>query len=174
MGTYETVMLVGDSMIEYCDWQQEFTDRKMINLGRSGETVAELLHRLPYIVRRSPAPDLILVMIGTNNVAMEDFSFGPTYQEILQLFGKAYPAAVLVVNSLLPMALPYLAPDTVPRINVSLREIAQGHNARYLDVWREMTTPAGHPLPNVLADEVHLTGNGYRIWAAALKGLLGS
>ena len=169
---WRDLMLVGDSMIEFFDWQERFPDHQVNNLGRSGESVEELLVRAPQIVERFAAPDLVLVMIGTNNVAMENFTFLPAYEDILETFQGAYPDAVIVVNSLLPMELSYLAPDTVPRVNSSLESIAASYGAIYLDACTPMVDKTGRVREDILEDEVHLTFQGYKVWAAELDKLL--
>lgn len=169
---FRRLMLVGDSMIEFFDWQDRFPGREVENLGRSGESVEELQVRALSIVDRHEAPDLVLIMIGTNNVAMENFNFLAAYEGILDTFQEAYPAATLVVNSLLPMELNYLAPDTVARVNSSLKSLAATANALYLDVWSAMVDKSGAVLEDILEDEVHLSFHGYRIWSAELEKFL--
>ena len=169
---FHKLMLVGDSMIEFFDWQDRFPDREVKNLGRSGESVEELQVRTLSIVDRHEAPDLVLIMIGTNNVAMENFNFLAAYEGILDTFQEAYPETTLVVNSLLPMELNYLAPDTVARVNSSLNSLAATANALYLDVWSAMVDKSGCVLEDILEDEVHLSFHGYRIWSAELEKFL--
>lgn len=166
------LLLVGDSMIEYGEWGNYLPGREVFNLGRSGESVEELRERAVNIVRRQATPDLVLVMIGTNNVAMERFEFLAAYGEILAIFRETWPVAQLVVNSLLPMELNYLAPETVPRINARLRTLADQQQAHYLDAWSALADQENCPRPGVLEDEVHLTGHGYRLWASCLEGFL--
>ena len=163
------LLLVGDSLIEYGDWTQLLPGREVVNLGRSGEAVEELRERAPHLVKRHPAPDLMLVMIGTNNVAMERFDFFEAYADILDIFQAAWPETVLLVNSLLPMDLYYLAPETITRLNDRLRALAERKKAGYLDGWREMVDRDGLVLPGVLEDEVHLSARGYQLWAGALE-----
>ena len=169
---FNKLMLVGDSMIEFFDWQDRFPDREVVNLGRSGESVEELLVRSSSIVDRNGAPDLVLIMIGTNNVAMENFNFQAPYEGIIDTFKGAYPEATLVVNSLLPMELNYLAPDTVARVNSSLKSLAAAADALYLDVWSAMVDRTGRALEDILEDEVHLSFEGYKVWSAELEKLL--
>lgn len=166
------LLLVGDSLIEFGDWTKLLPDREIVNLGRSGETVEELRERAVNIVRRQDMPDLALVMIGTNNVAMERFDFLAAYADIMGTFRGAWPETVLVVNSLLPMSLFYLAPETVVRINDSLRRLADREGVHLLDAWRALADQSNLPLPGVLEDEVHLTSQGYRLWAACLEQFL--
>ncbi len=166
------LLLVGDSMIEYGDWSTLLPGLKCQNLGRSGEAVEELRERAGRIVARLEPPDLVLVMIGTNNVAMERFDFMGPYEDILVTFKSAWPRTLLVVNNLLPMDLYYLAPQAVERVNDSLRRLAERSGAHYLDAWSALTDPSGLPLPEVLADEVHLTERGYQLWAAVIRQFL--
>jgi lysophospholipase L1-like esterase len=166
------LLLIGDSLIEYGDWAKLLPGREVVNLGRSGESVEELRERAGNIVKRQPPPDLVLIMIGTNNVAMQHFEFLAPYRDILTIFRTAWPEAVPVVNSLLPMDLYYLAPETLPRLNDHLRALASEGKALYLDAWRAMVDQHGQVLPGVLEDEVHLTAWGYRLWGAALGELL--
>lgn len=166
------LLLVGDSLIEYGNWVGLLPGREVVNLGRSGEAVEELRERAPNLIKRQAAPDLALVMIGTNNVAIERYDFLETYAGILEIFRGAWPSTVLVVNSLLPMDLNYLEPATIPRLNERLRALADREKARYLDAWRVLVDQNGRALPGVLEDEVHLTARGYRLWADALTELL--
>jgi len=166
------LLLVGDSMIEFGDWSALLPDWEVHNLGRSGESVEELRARSRQIITRTPAPELVLLMIGTNNVAMERFDFLGAYEDILDTFKSAWPQALLVVNSLLPMDLYYLPPQAVERANDSLRRLAERSGAHYLDAWRALTDQNGLPLPEVLADEVHLSEPGYQLWAGVLRQYL--
>ncbi|HSH14330.1 MAG TPA: GDSL-type esterase/lipase family protein [Desulfurivibrionaceae bacterium] len=166
------LLLVGDSLVEYGDWQELLPGREIVNLGRCGEAVEELRERAANLVRRQAQPDLLLVMIGTNNVAMERFDFLEPYADILEIFRGAWPATLLVVNSLLPMDLYYLAPETVVRLNDRLRTLAERKSTLYLDAWRALVDQDNLALPGILEDEVHLTARGYQLWAGALAELL--
>lgn len=170
---FHKLMLVGDSMIEFFDWQTRFIDLEIKNLGRSGESVEELQDRAFSIVDQNTAPDLLLIMIGTNNVAMESFNFIVSYEGIIETFKEAYPETTLVVNSLLPMELNYLAPDTVARVNSSLESMAAASGALYLDVWSAMVDKTCQVQEGILEDEVHLSSKGYRVWSIELENFLG-
>jgi len=166
------LLLIGDSMIEYGAWQNYLPGREVINLGLSGESVEELRERAPNIIKRQATPDLVLIMIGTNNVAMGRLEFFAAYAEILTVFQETWPVALMVINSLLPMDLNYLAPEAVPRINDRLRTLAEKKNAHFLDAWQALADQDNLPLPGVLEDEVHLTARGYRLWATCLEEFL--
>lgn len=166
------LLFIGDSMIEYFDWQQRFRGYEVLNKGLSGETVTELFWRSKRLIPEINAPDLVLIMIGTNNVAMEDFSFVPVYRDIIAEYRQAFPAAVIVVNSLLPMQLFYFAADTVVKMNEKLQKLAEESGVLFLDAHGALADKNGTPRAGVLADEVHLTMRGYGLWADSIEGFL--
>ena len=92
------LLLIGDSLIEYYNWQARFPTHHIYNLGIAGETVQELHRRLPSIITMKQAPDSILLMTGTNNVAMEDFSFGPVFESIIADLKSAFPNTEIFIN----------------------------------------------------------------------------
>jgi len=163
------IIMAGDSMIQYCDWQEFFPEHEIINEGLSGETVEELRTRVRGITDRHAAPAVIVIMIGTNNVAMERFSFLPAYQDILDTIRGKWPGTRVAVNSLLPMNLYYLGQDAVKDVNDLLRRLAQSNGAVFIDAWSAMVDENGAALSGVLADEVHLTRRGYGLWVETLR-----
>lgn len=170
--TQNRIILLGDSLIEFYDWQQRFPGRQMINRGRSGETVAELLARLPGEINAMGRPRLVLIMIGTNNLAMEDYSFLPAYTQIVEELIQAVPAARLCLNSLLPLRLPWLAESAVLRLNRSLKGLAASRGCGFLDVARAFAEADPSGSSCFLEDGVHLTGRGYGIWTSVLEDYL--
>jgi lysophospholipase L1-like esterase len=166
------LLLVGDSMIEFFAWQDRFPALEVLNLGRAGESVEELSARAALIGSQYQAPDLLLIMIGTNNVARGSRDFLASYERIIAILHESYPGAIIVVNSLLPMELPYLPPDTVARVNSALVLMAAGSGALYLDAWSVMADKSGQAREGILADEVHLSLYGYEIWSAEIERLL--
>lgn len=169
-----SLLFIGDSLIELHDWQACFPDRTLYNLGRSGETAQELLQRLEAVMKMIPAPDLVLVMTGTNNVLMEDFSFMAPYREIIATLKAGYPHATVIVNALFPMSLPWLAPSALPRLNAVLQQLAGEAGASFLDPGRAFLSGKGALRPGYfLPDGVHLSERGYEAWAAAIEQALG-
>jgi len=162
-------LFIGDSLIEFFNWQKRFPDRKIHNFGSAGETAEGLLVRLPRIMERCDSPDLILIMTGTNNIAMEDYGFLLTYEKIIDLLQKDYPQAVIVMTSLLPMDLFFLG-EAVPRVNKRLREIAKEKNIIYLDLYPLFLGEDLKPIRTCYeADGVHLSETGYEVWAGAIE-----
>jgi lysophospholipase L1-like esterase len=165
----EEFLFLGDSLIEFFNWQQRFPDRLVYNLGIAGETAEGLLSRLPHVIARCKSPSLVMIMTGTNNIVMEDYGFLATYGTIIDLLQKQYAKTTIVMSSLLPFSLSYLG-EAVSRVNKRLKSIACEKNIYYLDLHPLFLDEYEKPVtPFFEADGVHLSKNGYEIWAAALE-----
>jgi len=162
-------LFMGDSLIEFFNWQKRFPDREVFNYGIPGETAEGLLARLPNIISRIQSPDLVMIMTGINNVAMEDYGFLFTYEKIITRLREAYGQATINMTSLLPVDLFFLG-DAIPRINRRLKEISENNNILYLDLYPLFIDENSRAITSCFeADGVHLSAEGYEIWARALE-----
>jgi len=162
-------LFMGDSLIEFFNWQERFPDREVFNYGIAGETAEGLLARLPNIINRAQSPDLVMIMTGINNVAMEDYGFLFTYEKIIARLREAYGQATINMTSLLPVDLFFLG-DAIPRINRRLKEIAENYNILYLDLYPLFIDENSRAITSCFeADGVHLSAEGYEIWSGALE-----
>jgi lysophospholipase L1-like esterase len=166
-------LFLGDSLIEFGEWGEMFPTLMIDNRGVAGETVGGLLARLEVTADSITAPELILIMSGINNVAMEDFTFLATYEKVVQLLAARFPQAAIFVNCLLPVRLPWFSEDTVPRVNSLLQQLARRTGVEFLDIYQSFTDDRGRiDAQCFLEDGVHLSPHGYRVWAAALTAFL--
>lgn len=169
----ERCLFIGDSLIEFFDWQKRFPDKEILNLGLAGETVEGLLKRLIPLIDKLPPPDVVLIMTGTNNLGMEEYGFFDPYEEIILTFKKSFPRATIAVNSLLPMQLPWLAEHAVPRINTALRELSEKMAVSYVDVFNPFICRMNKTgKACFLEDGVHLTDFGYEVWSEVIADFL--
>jgi len=163
---------MGDSLIEFFNWQARFPDEQVYNFGSAGETAEGLLSRLPNIIRNIRTPDLVMIMTGTNNIAMEDYGFLSTYERIIDLLQRNYGPANIVMTSLLPMEFFFLG-DAVPRVNKRLKDIAGDAEIAYLDLYPLFLGQDSRPISAYYeADGVHLSEKGYEVWAGALEATI--
>jgi lysophospholipase L1-like esterase len=169
------ILLLGDSLIEYFDWQGRFPGHMCANLGMAGESVVGLLSRLKRTIKRYPEADMVFIMTGINNVVMEDIEFLDPYRSILEKLSSAYPDARIFINSLLPAAVDFISNDSIMIVNSSLKALADETAAKFLDIYTLFTDRNGKPIKEyLLEDGVHLSAHGYAVWAAALERIIGS
>jgi len=160
---------IGDSLIEFFDWQAHFPMHRITNLGIAGETSTGLLTRLPDVVRQNPSPDLIMIMTGTNDLLMENYGLLSIYPQILQILRSKLPQSRILVASLLPIRVPWVAPDAVIRLNNGLERLCLTVGAAFLNVHPLFLDDRGLPRIDLfLPDGIHLSDKGYTVWSVAL------
>jgi len=164
------ILLFGDSLFAFFDWQKRFPGEKIFNLGVSGETVEGLLARLERETPPSTEADLVFFMTGINNVAGGDVDFLPTYRRVVHRTKSAYPQIAIFVHSLLPTRLEWIDNTTIEKINEGLQALAREEEITFIDIHRRFLDRDGRARADyLLADGVHLSPLGYRAWAEALE-----
>jgi lysophospholipase L1-like esterase len=167
------LVFIGDSLTEWYDWDRRFPEHRVLNLGISGETVEELLERRDRIRSVVRDPDRVFLMTGINNVLMERYEIAAPYREIVRNFTTWWKGATIVVQSLLPVEMPWINTDIVRDVNRHLSEIAREQRTDYLDLYSLFVDKNGKPIRGYLSDDgVHLAGQGYEVWAKAVEGYL--
>ena len=162
-------LFIGDSLIQFFNWQERFPDKNIFNYGVAGETAEGLLARLPNIINQVQPPALVMIMTGINNLAMEDYSFLFSYEKIITLLQETYGQATIAITSLLPVDLFFLG-DAVPRVNKRLKDIAQKKSILYLDLYPLFLDENVETITSYFeSDGVHLNAAGYEVWAEALE-----
>ncbi|MCW5208909.1 hypothetical protein VU10_01625, partial [Desulfobulbus sp. US1] len=72
--TAKTLLMLGDSLVEWGDWESLLPEMQIINRGIAGEHTEELSARLvneiDAVLDAGTEPDYILLMTGTNNLLM--------------------------------------------------------------------------------------------------------
>lgn len=170
MGLMKEIIMIGDSLIEWFDWAGRFPGHKVNNLGISGETVEMLLDRLPLVIERHPRADLVFIMTGINNVAMDDTGIVFPYRSVLRRLRDGYPDAEFYVHSLLPTLLPWINDSTIRSMNELLEEMAGDLGATFIDAYSVFKDRG---VRECLQDDgVHVSPAGYEAWSAALEPII--
>jgi lysophospholipase L1-like esterase len=170
MAPVKDILFIGDSLIEFFDWEERFPRHRVENLGVSGETVQWLLERIDRIVSTHPRADMVFLMTGINNLAMEEPGFIGEYREILGKLAAAYPQARIYITSLLPTLLPWVKSRAVEQANVRLRDLAEETGAFYLDIHKAFME--GNLRELLSEDGVHLSEKGYALWSRIIAGII--
>lgn len=165
------IIFIGDSLVEYFDWQSRFSDYKVTNMGLSGETVEGLLDRINSIQAKNP--DFIFIMTGINNIAMEDYGIIKTYTDIVNRLKSRFQRSVIGVQSILPVSLYWIDNKKIQEINNLLKALSEDSGAEYLDIFSLFIDDAGQVKKEYLLDDgVHLSNKGYEIWTEAVEKFL--
>lgn len=167
------ILMMGDSLIEYYDWQKRFPCHRVWNLGIAGESVEGLLSRVMRIHEICPEADCIFIMSGINNVAMGDTDFIDFYKVVLEKLSSFYRTARIFVHSLLPAATGFISDHSIRGVNDFLLTLARDSGAEYLDVYGRFVDTKGRPVREYLLDDgVHVSGAGYEVWSGMIESII--
>ncbi|HEY9724646.1 MAG TPA: GDSL-type esterase/lipase family protein [Oscillatoriaceae cyanobacterium] len=168
------IVLLGDSLTDYCAWNELFGEARLKNRGISGDKLAGVLARLDSVLAVPPAAVFVLIGINDLNEGTEVAALLARYQELLARLRAGAPAARLHVQSVLPVDTFRWRAETNVRItefNQGLKALAEEAGATYIDL---------HPLfldgdrldDRYTHDGLHLNGTGYVRWKGALAPYL--
>jgi lysophospholipase L1-like esterase len=169
----KTLVFLGDSLTEFFDWQRRFPRYRVLNRGIAGEPVEGLLYRMDEVLSSADAPDFIFLMTGINNIAADEYDFIGTYRKILSTLRSSFRETTVVVQSILPVALPWVDNKAIERTNVLLRELAKECKTDYLDLFPTFLDGEGIAVADyLLGDGVHLSPRGYETWSTAVENFI--
>lgn len=167
------LLFIGDSLIEYFHWQGRFPDHNVSNLGIAGESVGGLLSRIAGIKEVCSEAEMIFIMAGVNNIAMDDHDFFDEYKEIIEKLLKLYPGSKIFIHSLLTPLVDFISDESIQRTNDSLKKLAEDTGTEYVDIHRRFIDTKGKPIKEYLLDDgVHVSSTGYAVWSKAVEEII--
>lgn len=165
----KTLLMLGDSLAEWGDWESLLPEISIINRGCAGEMVEELSARVAAEISELAEPDHILILSGTNNLLMSNTWFPAVFTSMLPRLQLMCPNSTITLNSLMPMSFNNQLLEGLAEINAKLHDIAEQSNCLFLDMtepFTELCLPITRPC--FLDDGVHLSSRGYQVWARAI------
>ncbi len=159
-------------------WQSLFGDRKVLNMGFGWDRTQNALWRIGHGELAGLKPKLIVIHIGTNNLAETKNARANTPAEIAEGIhavteqAKAQcPGAKLVLMAVMPRG---EKPDNpqqaaLDAVNALLPDVAKASGATLIDLKARLRENDGSISKEVMPDFLHPAEKGYAIWAEALK-----
>lgn len=176
------VLLLGDSITWEWEANREtgalvwpkLAPLKAATFGVSGDRTEHLLWRLQNGNLNFPvAPRTAVIMIGTNNLGQrndppEAIAEGVT--AILKVIRTRFPDCALYVYGIFPRGKAVNAGirKELDATNRLLEKVAEEQDASYVDIGAQFLMPDGALDDRCYCDGVHLSREGYEIWAKSL------
>ena len=177
------VVLVGDSLTHNWDnrkqfgYQKTFKGHTVLNLGFGGDRTEHTLWVIGNDdLWKNLDPKLVVLLIGTNNTPR--YSPEATIEGIrLCIAGlkKRAPHAKIVLFAILPRGKDksFFLRAKIDRVNAGIEKFADGKTVFFENINSRFLHPDGTIVEEAMQpDLLHLSAEGYRIWAEALKKYL--
>lgn len=120
------IAFFGNSITRGSDFQLDFPDKKIINLGYSGDNMIGMLRRVPMIQAANPSK--VFIMAGTNDlvhISLDEYK--ERYTKLLQAINNSLPNTKIYIESVLPSnhdMSSYAPNDKVQQANKIAEELA--------------------------------------------------
>ena len=173
------VIFLGDSITQGWEgngkkvWAENFAPLKAINLGIGGDQTGHVLWRITEGKELEPLkPKAAVIMIGTNNMgghSAEQIAGG--VKAIVEELRKQKPDMKILVLGIFPRS-PKATDGVREKIktaNEIIAKLADDKSVFYKDIGEKFLDKDGTLDKKIMYDYLHLTPEGYEIWAAAIK-----
>jgi len=168
---HATVFL-GDSITAFQDWQSSFPGRQIQNLGRPGQTTAQILSRMKQVEEQQPRA--LFLMAGVNDAlqGIHVSDAAANYEDIVRSIQRNCPGTEIYLISVLPVTghasntwapLRGHAPEInrwIAAMNQRISALADGRKTIYVDVDGDFLL-RNEMNPAYTYDGVHLNRHGY-------------
>ena len=182
-GTPPRIVFIGDSITQGWEnegravWQRHYAPHHALALGFGGDRTENVLWRLQHGEIDGIAPQVAVLMIGTNNTGHRAESAQTTAAGIKRLLdevGARLPDTKLLLLAIFPRG--EKPDDGLRRINDSVNKIiagfADGRRIHFLNINADLMNPDGTLSTEILPDLLHLSDKGYAIWQRAMEPTL--
>jgi beta-glucosidase len=182
------LVFLGDSITQSWEgagkevWQQHYAPRGAGNIGFSGDRTEHVLWRLDNGNLAGQSPQVVVVMIGTNNLGNVGHSPAAVVAgvtKVVEKLGQVVPEAKVLLLGVFPRG--RTADDKfraqINEVNAGIGKLADWQRVHFLDIGHVFVEADGSLSEKIMPDALHLSPEGYGKWADAieptLKKLLG-
>jgi lysophospholipase L1-like esterase len=172
-------------------WENQFADYKPINMGNSGDITPVMLHRVTrgnLDFADGQHPKVAVMLCGINNFIVtksaegkekwdlgadcppEDIAHGQ--RAIAQVFRRKLPQTRLIMMALLPVA-DRAKWEKCQRVNAINTNLARDPNqVAYINLQDHFLQPDGSINKALFTDGIHLSKEGYQVWAKGIAPVI--
>lgn len=173
------LLLIGDSITQGWEgagkevWEKYYGKRNAVNLGIGGDRTQHVLWRLDNGNIEGIAPKLAVLMIGTNNSNGTDNTaeeIGEGIQAIVKKLRTKLPQTKVLILAVFPRG---DKPNPQREKNAKASEIASkladDQFVFFQDIGGKFLAADGVLTKEIMPDYLHLSPQGYEIWAASIE-----
>lgn len=167
------IVFLGNSLTEFCNWNELFGVSKIRNRGISGDVINGVSNRLEQIVNSQP--EKIFLMIGINDLAYNRSvnQILLDYENLVELILIKTPKTKIFLQSILPTKnRNNIRNNDVIQINTGILKLANKYSINYINLFDLFKTETNDLNMNLSYDGLHLNGQGYLIWKEAIIGFI--
>ena len=178
------VLFIGDSITDHWRlapkvWDDYYGKYQPANFGIAGDTTQNVVWRIESGELDGIHPRVVVLMIGTNNTASNSAEeIFQADRKIVGLVLSRIPGTKVLLLAIFPRG-PHTKNghednfvqrmEVIKAVNARLATLDDGESVRFLDIGPKFLGPDGRIPDAIMADHVHPTVAGFRVWAEAMQ-----
>jgi len=174
------LLFLGDSITQGWNnndvWKRFYGPRKSANFGIGGDRTQHVLWRIQNGELDGIEPRVVVLMIGTNNAGSstpDEIAQG--ISAIVAEVRRRLPKTQVLLLGVFPRGQePSPVRERLKSVNQKIAKLDDGSHVRFLDIEKAFLNEDGTISPKIMPDYLHLSRQGYRIWADAMEPTLWS
>ena len=174
------LIFVGDSITEWWNaplWQQYYGSRNAVNMGFKADRICHALWRVMNLPAQKINPKVAVLMIGTGNVPHHEGYTPAQIAEgnaiiVQQLQGKFHGIKVLLLGIFPRMEQDDAVIEKIKKVNAIMSKLVDGQRVYFLDIGDKFIGADGRVSTQIMPDGLHLSAEGYAIWAKSMEPML--
>lgn len=171
MGYAADAVFFGNSITRGSDFYKYFEDKRIVNLGYSGDSMKGMMRRMDML--RAVSPDKVFMMAGINGFASQSLDeFTQQYNALTDSVRNACPQSEIYLESILPVNHCrfdiYGSNDKIIAANKIIATIAQQKGMTYMDLF-SLYFMNGELPDELTHDGIHLWPKSYDRWAETIR-----
>lgn len=178
------IIFIGDSITQGWEgagknvWTNYYGQRKCLNVGVGGDKTEHVLWRFEQGQLDGVKPKVAVLMIGTNNSnknrdGTEQYSEAEILagvQLVVKQIRERLPETKLILLGIFPRAQSFSTQrGKILQINQALAKLDDGKSIYYIDFGSQLIESDGSISKTLMPDYLHLSEQGYEIWAKAIE-----
>lgn len=182
----ESVVFIGDSLVEFFPIREFFPDIPILNRGIGGNTTTDVLNRLDTSIYNLK-PARVFLWIGTNDLARNPFKINEivaNIELIINKIQKNLPETKIYLLSIPPIRSPTKAKfikkvilkkrtnEKIQEMNQLIKNMCIAHNIQYIELFPFLTDEKGELKEQYTLEGLHLSAKAYLIVAEKIKPYL--
>ena len=176
------LIFIGDSITQAWEsvgrrvWKKYYGERNAVNLGISGDRTENVLWRLDNGNIKGITPKTAVIMIGTNNTGRNPNTPSEIVDGITAIISKLrkkLPNMKILLLDIFPRGQRFNTQrGDIAQVNQTVRKLNDGAHVHYLAIGHHFLEADGSLDKKIMPDFLHLSTQGYEIWAASIEGKL--
>ena len=165
------VVLFGDSLVRGGDFHKAFPDKRVVNLGLSGDTLGGMRKRASMV--KGLEPKKVFFLGGINGLTnFNGKRCVETYEKLIIDLEQALPEAEIYLHSVLPLAKnkekSICQNEKIELFNREIERLAEKHGHTFVNLY-PLYLSDGHLDSSCTKDGIHLIPEAYDRWYKTIE-----